>query len=137
MHSSLWTQETRHLYRRPVNTGNKNTPSAHPPRRLNVTTSIVGSKYGHIRERLAKNGEPQTNTWERRRRRRRSTLWCIPVCGVLNAISLLPCATQFDARVRGPFCYCTSQTRWRSGPDEFSQVSPQAWFWVPFPDYHN
>ena len=37
---------------RPVNAGNKNTPSTHHPRRRNVTTLMVGLKNGHIRKNL-------------------------------------------------------------------------------------
>ena len=39
------------------------------PRRQDVTTSMVGLKNGHIRKNLTQNGEPQRNSWERRRRR--------------------------------------------------------------------
>ena len=48
-----------------LNAGNKNTPSMHHPRRLNVTNSMVGLKkrtftYG---KNLIQNDEPQTYSW--------------------------------------------------------------------------
>ena len=39
-------------YPRRVIAGNKNTPSMQHPRRRNVTTAMVGLKYGHIRKNL-------------------------------------------------------------------------------------
>ena len=41
------------------------------PRRQNLTTSMVGWKHGHIHKNVTKNGEPQTSSWESKRRRRR------------------------------------------------------------------
>ena len=38
-------------------------------RRWNVTTSVVGLDNGHIHKNLTQNGEPQTYSWECRRRR--------------------------------------------------------------------
>ena len=43
----------------------------HHPWRRNVTTSMVGLKNGHIRKNLTKNREPQSYSWEHRRRKRR------------------------------------------------------------------
>ena len=37
----------------------KHTPSMHHPRRRNVSTSMVGSKNGHICKHLTKNSEAQ------------------------------------------------------------------------------
>ena len=59
-----------------VNAGNKNTPSIHHPRKRNVTTSMVGLKKTPPKrlhtQNLTQNGEPQSCSWERKRRRRSS-----------------------------------------------------------------
>ena len=50
------------------------TNPASPSRRLNVATSMVGVKNGHIRKHLTKKGEPHMYSWERRGRKRRGHL---------------------------------------------------------------
>ena len=98
MHTSIPSQGLKrcwHWCPRRVNTGNKNTPSMHHPRRRNVTTSMVGLESGHIRKNLTENGAPQRYSWERRRIRGNSVWWhttefqfLTPVLIILTSISV-------------------------------------------------
>ena len=58
---------------RRVNASNKNTPSMHHSRRGNVTTSMVGLKFGHICKSLTKNGEPQIYSWGTQKKKRNTS----------------------------------------------------------------
>ena len=68
MHTCISSHGLKRSWRscpRRVNAGNKNTPSTHHPRRLNVTTLMVGLKkktvtYAKI---SPKSGEPQRYSW--------------------------------------------------------------------------
>ena len=61
-----------------MNAGNKNTPSAHQPRRRNVTTLVVGLKNGHIRKKShPKVVNPRDIAGERKKKKKKDrSAWC-------------------------------------------------------------
>ena len=75
MHTCISSHGLKRSWRscpRRVNVGNKYTPSMHHPRRLNVTTLMVGLKKTVTYAKISsQNGEPQRYSWGTQKERKK------------------------------------------------------------------